>query len=53
MNCTQLAGKFSRNGRLSSTWQAAKDDEHSELPLYSWAGGQLLQWLGATSATNC
>jgi hypothetical protein len=32
MNYTLLAGKFSRNGCLSSTWQAAKDDEHSEFP---------------------
>jgi len=31
MHCTELAGQFSRNCRLSRGWQAAKDDEHSEL----------------------
>jgi hypothetical protein len=29
MHRTELAGQFPRDYRLSSGWQAAKDDEHT------------------------
>jgi hypothetical protein len=52
MNCTELAGKFSRNGRLSSTWQAAKDDEHSKHPLYSWLHQRVAEAFDLAGITN-